>query len=168
MFLKVSVILFTGRGVPGPGVCLVLGGCAWSQGVPDPGGVGLVLGGCLVLGVPGPGGRGVSGPGGCLVWGVPGGVPPQTATAVGGTHPTRMHSCLKDNTKYYKGKHFTWYVPRSIWFWPYYVSADCTYKGHISIKEIIWNGQLNKKTQNSTNLCLEGHHYCLCLNELAR
>ena len=29
--------------------------------------------------------------------GVPGGDPPRTATAVGGTHPTGMHSCL-----YYK------------------------------------------------------------------
>ena len=73
--------------MPGPG------------GVPGPGGSGprglvgcLVPGGCLVLGgVPGPGGLV---PGGCVV---PGGGawwrPPQTATAVGGTHPTGMHSC---------------------------------------------------------------------------
>ena len=40
--------------------------------------------------MPGPGG--VPGPGG-LVWGVPGGDPPETATAVGGTHSTGMHSC---------------------------------------------------------------------------
>ena len=45
--------------------------------------------------------RGGSAPGGCLLWGgvsaprgVPGGDPPGTATAAGGTHPTRMHSCL--------------------------------------------------------------------------
>ena len=49
--------------------------------------------------------RGVASPGGMLPprgWcflgvGVPGGDPPRTATAVGGTHPTGMHSCL-----YYK------------------------------------------------------------------
>ena len=44
--------------------------------------------------MPGPGG---SASGGCLVLGgVPGGEPPppQTATAVGGTHPTGMYSCL--------------------------------------------------------------------------
>ena len=50
-----------------------------------PGLGGLVLGG--------------SGPGGCLVsWDlVPGGLPgkdPPMATAAGGMHPTRMHSCL--------------------------------------------------------------------------
>ena len=47
--------------------------------------------------MPGPCSRGeVPGPGGCLVPGVGGGVwrPPLTATAVGGTHPTGMHSCL--------------------------------------------------------------------------
>ena len=46
--------------------------------------------------------RGVASPGGMLPprgWcflgvGVPGGDPPRTATAVGGTHPTGMHSCL--------------------------------------------------------------------------
>ena len=48
-------------------------------------------GGCLLLG-------GLL-PGGCLLLGVPaqGGVwwrPPRTATAVGGMHPTGMHSCL--------------------------------------------------------------------------
>ena len=81
------------RGVPGPegvlglGGCLVWGpwsrgGCAWSGGVPGPG--------CLLRGVPGLGGvpaLGVSGlerPGG----------DPLMATAVGGTHPTGMHSCL--------------------------------------------------------------------------
>ena len=93
------------------GVCSLLGG-ACSQGV-----------GCLVQwGVPAPRGGGVPGPvgrgacsrgvwsqGGCLVWGclvlggacsrgVPGGdtlppPPPNMATAVGGTHPTGMHSC---------------------------------------------------------------------------
>ena len=43
-------------------------------------------------GVPGRGG-GVPAPGG---GGVPGGDTPQTATAVGGTHPTGMHSCLME------------------------------------------------------------------------
>ena len=65
------MILFTG-GVPGPGG-MVWGGawsgrCAWSRGV------------CM----------------GCLVPGGPGGDPPETATAVGGTHPTGMHSCSMD------------------------------------------------------------------------
>ena len=66
---------------------------------------GLVLGGCLVLGVPALGGiwnQGVgSGPGGACSqggacsWVVPGGdPPPRMATAVGGMHPTGMHSCL--------------------------------------------------------------------------
>ena len=59
------------RGVPGPGRCLVLGGClvpggAWSRGVPGLGGY-LVLGGCLVPG--GASSQGVTG-------GVPGGDPP--------------------------------------------------------------------------------------------
>ena len=62
----------------GGGGCLVPGGClfpggAWSKG------------GCLVPR------EGVSCPG----WGVPGGDPSGTATAAGGTHLTRMHSCLK-------------------------------------------------------------------------
>ena len=61
-------------GVPGLGGCQVLGG-VWSWG-------GLVA---WSWGVPGPGG---SGPGG-----VPSGDPPETAIAVGGTHPTGMHSC---------------------------------------------------------------------------
>ena len=81
-----------GGGVPGPGgawfqgMCLVLGGCAWSWG-------------CLVPGdVPGPGG------GGCAWsqggWGlVSKHALRQTpleemATAADGTHPTGMHSCL--------------------------------------------------------------------------
>ena len=70
--------------------CLVPGG-AWSRGsgpgwVPglggsDPGGVGgLVWGQCLVQG-------------GLVPLGVPGGDPPGTATALGGMHPTGMHSC---------------------------------------------------------------------------
>ena len=67
IFLHLFVILFTGG--------------AWSQGgLPGPGV------GAWSWGVPGP--RGV-----CLVRGVPGGDPPRAATAVGGTHPTRMHSC---------------------------------------------------------------------------
>ena len=65
------------EGVPGLGVCLVQGGCL-VRGVPG-------LKGCLVLGGSAPGG---SAPGG-----VPGGDPPKT-TAVGGTYPTGMHSCL--------------------------------------------------------------------------
>ena len=44
--------------------------------------------GCLVLGVPGP--RGLPGERGC-VW-----RPPGMATAVGGTHPTGMHSCCSE------------------------------------------------------------------------
>ena len=39
------------------------------------------------LGVPGPWG-------GAWSRGVPGGDPPGTATAVGGNHPTGMHSCF--------------------------------------------------------------------------
>ena len=73
------------------GGCLVRGvpilGDAWSRGVPGWGVPGL--GECLVWGVPGPGGW--SGPRGCLVE-----IPsprPRTATAVGVTHPTGMHSC---------------------------------------------------------------------------
>ena len=58
-------------------------------------------GGVPARGVPVPGG---SAPRGCLLWGcllqgglLPGGCgdsPPVTATAVGGTHPTGMHSCI--------------------------------------------------------------------------
>ena len=74
--------MFTVHGgkVPCPGGVWSRGG-VWSQGVPGPGGW-----------VPGPGGW-VSGPGGGLV---PGGCgdPPEMANAVGGTHPTGMHSCL--------------------------------------------------------------------------
>ena len=62
-------------GVPGPeGV--------WSWGVPAPGGHLLLGRGCLVWG------------GGAWSEGVPSGDPPGTATAVGGTHPTGMHSCV--------------------------------------------------------------------------
>ena len=46
----------------------------------------LFGGGCLVLGGLVPGGS-CSGRGVCLV------ETPRTATAAGGTHPTRMHSC---------------------------------------------------------------------------
>ena len=53
---------------PGPGRCLVSGGCAWSRVVPGP--KGGWSGGCLVENPP-----------------------PETATAAGGTHPTGMHSC---------------------------------------------------------------------------
>ena len=61
-------------------------------------------------GVPAP--RGVPAAGGCLVWGgcswgVPGGDIPQMATAVGGTHPTGMHSC---HQKLYKNTSITNFV----------------------------------------------------------
>ena len=94
-----SVILLTGGGLV-PGRCL-LGGGAWFWG-------GLVRG-CLLGGgacservlVQG----WVFGPGGC-VWsgGVPGRDPPQTATAVGGTHPTGMHSCFKVDAKFFNNR----------------------------------------------------------------
>ena len=79
-----GVCLSTGGGGSAPGGgCLVRGVCS---------------GGCLVRGgVPGPGRGSAPGgslvPVGCLVLGVPGGDPPRTATAVGGRHPTGMHSC---------------------------------------------------------------------------
>ena len=83
MFLHACVILFTTGA----------GGGAWSRRVSGLGGSGPREG-CLVLGgVPGPGGsasRGGSGPGGGGAWWRP----PRTVTAVGGTHPTGMHSCL--------------------------------------------------------------------------
>ena len=53
----------------------------------------LLLGGVCSQGVPVPGGGG-SAPGGTWSWVVLGVNPPETATAVGGTHPTGMHSCL--------------------------------------------------------------------------
>ena len=64
-------------GVPAPG-----GRSAPGEGVPALGGGGLLLGRvCLLLGGSAPGGR-------CLV------ETPPTATAVGSTHPTGMHSCF--------------------------------------------------------------------------
>ena len=82
-----------GRGGVRSRGCLVLGGAwywggAWSQGVLGGlgGGVwgwdfgGLVQGGCMVMGF--------------LSRGVPGRDHPGTATAVGSTHPTGMHSCF--------------------------------------------------------------------------
>ena len=79
-----------GQGYIFTGVCdsvhgggLLLGGvCAWSR-----------WGGLLPGGVPGPGGVGAWSQWGVCSWGVPGGDPPGTATAAGGTHPTRMLSC---------------------------------------------------------------------------
>ena len=62
--------------------------------------MGLVLWGCLLPGggVSAPRGSalGGSGPRGCLL---PGSLveTPGTATAAGGTHPTGMHSCTKEN-----------------------------------------------------------------------
>ena len=52
---------------------------------------GLLPGGwCLLQGVPAPGGGGGSAPGGGEPPPTP---PPEIANAVGGTHPTGMHSC---------------------------------------------------------------------------
>ena len=99
IFLHLSVILFTGGWYPSmhcrwyPSMPCSWGWypsmhCRWypsmpcSRGVPGPGG--LVWG----KGVPGSGGSTPGGGGlGCLVE-----TPPRTATAVGGTHPTEMHS----------------------------------------------------------------------------
>ena len=80
--------MFTGvclstEGVPGSGGCLIQGG------MPGPGGSAWSGGG-----VPGPWG-GAWSQGECLVLGGAWWRPPQKATAVGGTHPTGMHSCLK-------------------------------------------------------------------------
>ena len=73
----------------------------------------------MLQGVSGPGG---SAPGGCLVQGglLPGGAwfrggcletpPPGTATAVGGTHPTGMHSCLKCYLVHCMAAYFCYYL----------------------------------------------------------
>ena len=66
--------------VPAPGGVPGLGGGACSQGGACSRGGACSLGSCLALGVP-------------ALEGVPGRDPPGTATAVGGTHPTGMHSC---------------------------------------------------------------------------
>ena len=79
------------------GVCS-WGGVLW--GVSGPGG--LLLGG-----VPGPRG---SAPGGCLVRGGVVWRPPGTATAVGGTHPTGMHSCLKCYLVHCMAAYFCYYL----------------------------------------------------------
>ena len=71
-------------GVCAPGGCLVLGG-AWSKGV-------------CSQGVPGSGG------GGCVE------TPPGTATAVGGTHPTGMHSCLNCYLVHCMAAYFCYYL----------------------------------------------------------
>ena len=89
------------EGVPGPGgggvstprgMCLLPGGgylipvrCLFSGGVSAPGG--CLLGGCLL--------QGVSAHGGCLLLGGGAWSRPPMATAVGGMHPTGMHSCWK-------------------------------------------------------------------------
>ena len=76
MFLQASVILLTGGGAGpgsrwgGRGVCSGGGGGAWSAGK-----------------------GGVPGPGGYLLQGGAWWRPPRMATAAGGMHPTRMHSC---------------------------------------------------------------------------
>ena len=77
----------------GGGGCLVRRG-GLLRGVPGPRGY------LVPEGVPAPVGshpRGGSAPwgggGGAWSWGGPGGDPLGTATAVGGTHPTGMHSC---------------------------------------------------------------------------
>ena len=64
-----------GGGVTGPGRAV----CSW--GVCSWGGGFCSWVGCLV-------------PGGSALERVPGEDPPGTATAVGGTHPTGMHSCM--------------------------------------------------------------------------
>ena len=75
----------SGRGVPGPGGCLVLEGvCAWSRGVPAPRG-------CLL---PGRGGAWSRGGGGVGIPAYTEADPAgETTTAADGTHPTGMHSC---------------------------------------------------------------------------
>ena len=76
MFLQVSVILFMGG--------------AWSRGwclLPGEGRGYLLLGDVCSQEVPAPGGGACSQGG---AWWRP---PPPTAIAVGGTHPTGMHSC---------------------------------------------------------------------------
>ena len=70
-----------GQGYIFTGVCDSVHG-----GVPGP------AGGCLVLGGASPGVCLL--PRGCLLGGGSWWRPPGTATAAGGTHPTRMHSCF--------------------------------------------------------------------------
>ena len=99
-----------GQGNMFTGVCLstggglVLGGCLVTRGS-GPRGVAAPQRACLVLGgLPGPGGsgpRGVPGPRGCAWW-----RPPiHTATAVGGNHPTGMHSCYIYGDRKLLGRH---------------------------------------------------------------
>ena len=110
MFLQVSVILFTGGCLVPGGVCLVPGEGAGPRG-------GAWSGGCLQAhtqrgswGGSGPGphprrnSRGIWSrptPKGELEWDLvqvhPPPLSPVTATALGGTHPTGMHSCWSDN-----------------------------------------------------------------------
>ena len=88
--IDAKVIFFTGvcdsvnRG--GEGVCSRGGVGSGPRGVSGPGGVSAPRGSAL----------GESGPRGCLL---PGTLveTPGTATAAGGTHPTGMHSCTKEN-----------------------------------------------------------------------
>ena len=94
--LQVHLWVFTarkrslGQGIVFTGLCLSTGGGgAWScgvEGVPAPG-----RGACSG-GVPAPGGGWVPALG-SLVWGCLVETPP-TATAMGSTHPTGMHSCF--------------------------------------------------------------------------
>ena len=90
-FLHLSVSHSVHKGVPGPGGWVAGPG---GGGVCSKGGCLVQWGGGLLRGVPG---WGVPGPG-CLVQGRGCGDPLSvTATAEGGTHPTRMHSCLESN-----------------------------------------------------------------------
>ena len=73
---------------------MVPGGCVHG---PREGGGGSQEG-CMVLGSAWS--RGGMVPSGCMVWGCLVETPP-TATAVGGTHPTGMHSCFQSVCLYY-------------------------------------------------------------------
>ena len=75
------MILSTG-GVSATGGCLVQGGVC-SRGVPGPKGGSAPRGDAWSWGV-------------CLVETIP----PRTATAAGGMHPTGMHSCCSDLLKF--------------------------------------------------------------------
>ena len=94
MFSQASVILFMGGGMHGRRVCVVGacmaggmhggGGHAWQRGVHGRGHC-MAGAGCAWQGHAW---QGHAWQGVCVAGG--------TATAVGGTHPTGMHSCLKE------------------------------------------------------------------------
>ena len=86
------MILCTTGGVPPPGEGVLLMGGAFSRGDASSWGGASSSGGGASC-------RGVCSWGGAWSWwGVPGGGPPVTTTAVGGTHPTGMHSCYRLNS----------------------------------------------------------------------